>query len=144
MKSIHFDPIVTVMSPHYIYSRPLVSNDATPLLPPMTFDQIRSMERSVDQTLEAHHDDALAAAEQIIGVDSNPIGKQMLMVYINQHLAVKAIRAQIQNLHLAMGRLQDAIPELQKTLRAIEHIQSPSTRTVLWQINLAEVCHHNG
>ena len=72
----------------------LVSQDATPLLPPMTFDQIRSMEQSIDQTLEAHWNDALAAAEQILGIDSNPVGKQMLMVYINQRLAIKTIRTQ--------------------------------------------------
>ena len=91
MKTVRFNPVATIMTPHYVYSRPLVSNDATPLLPPMTFNQIRSMERSIDQTLEAHNNDALAAAEQILGVDSNPVGKQMLMVYINQCLAVKAI-----------------------------------------------------
>ena len=128
----------------YVYSHPLITENATPLLPPMTHTEITTMERSIDNALEGSNGSPTDVVKHILRVDSNPVGRQMLIIYINQHIQICALCLQSQSIQQAIDHLQASLTEHHHTMYSLEYTQSPATCNLLWQINLSDVRDSDG
>lgn len=71
------------MPPHYIFQRPLVPDNASPL-DTMNPIQIERLDASILFELAACESRPIEAAACILGMECNPIAKQLLLDYIQQ------------------------------------------------------------